>query len=280
MNGWKVGHVPTMYETPEASPAAEAAVAETVAAAPPVVQPGPWAADLEAVFEVLPEEHRAAAIAASDTYMREKVQPRITHLETETAPARELYKDLLADADTTLATVIDEVYGEETAAAFKALLDGGATPAEATAVVEAVAEGEEVPAWAKPLVEKHQAQTDAELREQQDAEYKEVLAELQTAHPDITDEDLTLIHPFMSAAGGDIERAYAGYTAYTEAFKARHGITPAEAAEAETAEPPPVLGSEGAAAAPPPIEKVYKTFDEAWDDFAAERRAQAPPPVI
>ena len=267
---------PTFYETPDVTTVAGAVTPpEPVVETPPAVQPGPWAADLTEYFGDNPE-----AIAAADRYMREKVQPRITHLETESAPARELYKDLLANPEETLTAVFEEIYGEDKAAEFAALL----TPAEAAAVVEAAAAGaaeageDEVPAWAKPLLEKHEQQTDAELRETQAAEYQEVLAEMRAAHTDLTDDDMNLIHPFMSAAGGDIERAYAGYQAYTEAFKPRHGVTPAEAAE--TPPPPAVLTSEGSTAAAPPIQKEYTSFEEAWDDWKAEQATVAPPPVI
>jgi hypothetical protein len=265
---------PTFYDGAEETapdtptpPATEAAV-ETQP-----VQPGPWAADLAEYFGDNQE-----AIAAADRYMREKVQPRITHLETESAPARELWKDLNNDADTTLATVVEELYGEETAEKFKAIFAASDGSEQAAAAAVEAAQTDEVPEWAKPLLEKHETDRDAELREKQAAEYQEVLAEMRTAHPDLTDEDMDLIHPFMSAAEGDIERAYAGYKTYTDAFKARHGVTPAEAEE--TKSPPPVLNGEGSPAAEPPVEKQYKNIDEALDDFFNERRTQTPPPVI
>jgi hypothetical protein len=268
---------PTFYETPDTTATAGAVTPEPAAepeTATPEVQPGPWAADLAEYFGDNQE-----AIAAADRYMREKVQPRITHLETDSAPARELWKDLNENADETLASVVEELYGEETAAKFKAIFEAGdGSEASAAAAVEAATAAEdEVPAWAKPLLEKHEAETAAEMRERQQAEYQEVLAEMRAAHDDLTDEDMELIHPFMSAAEGDIERAYAGYKAYTDAFKARLGVTPTEP---EKVDPPPVLGSEGAPAATPPVEKVYKSYDEAIDDYFAERRKQAPPPVI
>src|SRR5690606_30809787 len=119
---------------------------------------------------------------------------------------------------------------------------------------------------------------DAEARKAGEQAYQEDLDALQAAHPDLTDEDMELIHPFIAAADSDTEAAYAGYQQFVQQFKARHGITPAEAEE-ETPAPPPVLGGQAAAPPTPPGEKKYTSIDEAMDDFFAEKRA-TPPPVV
>lgn len=245
---------PPVVETPPAAP-------ETT---PEPANLGPWAGDLAEYFG-----ENAEAIAAADRYMREKVQPARTQFETETAPARELYKDLIENPETTLAEVVEELWGTEKAQQF-ATLFGEPEPASTPAVPD------EVPEWAKPLVEREQAARDAELAAQGQAEYERVLAELQAAHTDLTDADMELIHPFMASASGDPEAAYAGYQAFKAAFVAEHGATPAVE---PTPTPPPVLGAEGTAPSTPPVQKEYKTFDEAWDAWRAEEAA-APPPVV
>ncbi len=266
---------PTFYETPDVTAVAGAVTPPAVEPAAPAVQPGPWAADLTEYFG-----DDAEAIAKADRYMREKVQPRITHLETDSAPARELYKDLLANPEETLSAVFEEIYGQDKAAEFAALL----TPAEAAAVVEAAATGaadaDEIPTWAKPLVERDQAARDAELREQGEQEYAATLTSMRAAHTDLTDADMELIHPFMAAAGGDTDVAYAGYQSFKAQFAAANGAAPV-AADA-VADPPPVLGGPGAPAAAPPTAKTYRwdELGDAIDDFQAEQRAQTPPPVI
>ncbi len=267
---------PTFYETPDVTAVAGAVTPPEPVVEPPAaaVQPGPWAADLTEYFG-----DDAEAIAKADKYMREKVQPRITHLETESAPARELYKDLLANPEETLSAVFEELYGEEKGAEFAALL----TPAQAAEVVETVAAGAaegDVPEWAKPLVEDHQARRDADLRKQGEDAYAATLAEMRTAHTDLTDADMELIHPFMHAAGGDPAVAYEGYKTFKTQFAAAAGVAPAPAAP--VAEPPPVLGGPGAPAAAPPTSKTYRwdELGDAIDDFQSEMRAQSPPPVL
>lgn len=254
---------------------------EPAAAAPAPVNPGPWAADLATYFGDNQE-----AIAAADRYMREKVQPRITQLEDGTKPARELYDDLLNDPQNTLAAVVSELYGEEVGTKFAALFgeEGEGAPAGTTVeqAVEqaAAATADEPPEWAKPILEDYQSRKQREADEQArtagEQAYQEVLADLRKNHADLTDADMELIHPFMAAAGGDPEAAYAGYQAYKEQVAKALGVEPA--APEPVAEPPAVLPSAGTT--PPPVQKNYPTLDAAMDDWFAERRAASPPPVI
>lgn len=229
-------------------------------AAPAAPQPGPWSSDLEQYFQ------DEAARTAADRYMREKVQPRMTQLETETAPARELYNDLLQDPAQTLADLVTEVFGEDVGQKFTGLF-GEETSAAPETPAEPAAE---IPDWAKPIVEERE-------RAKAEAEYNAALEQFKAAHQDLTDDDMELIHPFITATAGDLDAAYQGYSAWKERFTAAHGVTPqVDPTPARTA--PPVLGNQAAPAAAPPVEKNYKSIDEAMDDWFAEQKSA--PPVV
>ena len=252
--------------------AVPAAVVEPAAVTPPAEpQPGPWAADLATYFG-----ENAEAIAAADRYMRERIQPRMTQLETESAPARELYRDLIAKPQETLAEVFGELFDDqpELIEKFGAIWgEPEDVPVEPAAVTPPA---DDEPEWMRSAREREEAQREADAIKAGEEAYAEVLAELRAAHTDLTDADMDLIHPFMASAD-DPETAYAGYQKFKTEFAAAHGITPAEVTEAVT--PPPVLGSEAAVAAAPPIAKEYKSFDDAWDAWRAEE-AVSPPPVV
>lgn len=239
----------------------------------PPVNPGPWASDLATYLG-----DNAEAIAAADRYMREKVQPRITELEEGSAAARELYKDLIANPESTLAEVVTELYGEErpdVVEGFTKLFEPAPeptprlTPPEPTAAPVAPEDAE--------MREWYQAKRDEEAREAQAAAYAELLQDMRTAHPDLDDTDMDLIHPFIASAQGDTEQAYAGYQAFQDQFKTKLGVT--EPTPEPTPTAPAVLGTTAAAAAAPPVVEQYKTYDEAWDAWQAEKATTAPPVV-
>lgn len=240
---------------------------------PAATQPGPWASDLDTYFG-----DDSEAKAAADRYMREMIQPRMTQLETESAPARELYKDLIASPQETLAEVFSELYEDqpELVAKFASIWGDDEPEVEAAAATPPPAEDE--PEWAKSARLREEAQRDADAVKAGEEAYHEVLAELREAHEELTDDDMELIHPFMASAP-DPESAYAGYKAWEAKFAAKNGgVTPAEAA-AEAVTAPPVLGSEAAVAATPPVARAYKDFDDAWDAWRAEEAVAAPPVV-
>lgn len=275
---------PTFYETPDGTTTAGAQPPQAPAQAPPQTAPAPWSADLEQAFANLPEEVRADAIAAADGYMRERVQPRITQLES--SPAQRLYKDLTDEnkVDTTVAAVVAQVYGEDVAQKFIDLFgeDGeGVVPGQEGAAVEAAAaaaskDDEEQDDPRLQWVEEQQAR---EQRQQDEAEYSAALDEI-IAEPEfkLVPEDKDLLHPFM-ASSETVGEAVAKYHAYVEAFSKRHGVTPAEAEQQrqEGQEPPPAtLGSQGAAgpSGAAPAQVQYKTWDDlgaALTDYQAER---------
>lgn len=242
----------------------------------PVAPPAPaapWAADATAYFG-----DNAEAIAGFDRYMREKQQPYITQLESSTADARELWTDLNADPASTARDLIASIYSDnpDVVAAYDAIF------AEETAPPAAV-EPDEIPEWAKPLVESHQEKVDRELREANAAGYEAAKTELRTAHPDLTDADMPLIDTFvaMPQIGGDMEAAYAAFTTYKQQFLAANGVVPTPPPTVPT--PPPVLGTDGVAATPP-LATQYKTYNQVGDAlksyFAREGAASNPPPVV
>ena len=239
----------------------------------PVVTPpaAPWAADAAAYFG-----DNADAIAGFDRYMREKQQPYITQLEESTKDARELWTDLNNDPATTARDLIASVYANDPdiVAAYDAIFVAEpATSAEPATPPPA----DEIPEWAKPLVESHQEKVDREAKEAAAAEYATAKTELQKAHADLTDDDLGLIDPFVYGAGGDMEQAYAAYKAWQ--VKAGVAQTPAP----EVPATPPVLGSDGPSATPP-LATQYTSYDQIGDAFKAYQQRVAasatPPPVV
>jgi hypothetical protein len=248
-------------------------VVETPAPEPVVEAPtptGPWAADAAEYFG-----DDTAAIANFDRYMREKQQPRVTELENH--PGRKLWNDFENNAEDTLAEVFAEIYedDEDKVAAFKGIFGETATPAE---VVEATTpDGEAVPDWAKPLLAEAAEKADLKARETSEAEYAADLATMRTAHADLTDADMELIHPFIAIAG-DLEEAYGAYAKFKSDFAAANGGATPE--PEPTPEPPAVLGTTGAPAAVPPVAVEYRTISDAIDGWLDEKRTQQPPPVI
>ena len=217
----------------------------------------PWAADLEAAFA--DEDVRTQV----DGFMREKYQPYVTGLEQKVAdlePAQEYYTDLTADPGGTWVSLTHEILGDELAQKVLAALqdDAPADPPE---------DGEEPPAQQSGL-SKEDSEFIAKLRER-DArdEYNEAVnaycdetdAEGNKLRPDLKAD---WFHPFVAAAGGNLNVAYGGYKEWLTDVKA--GLAPATAESAEEAAEdngaPPTLGSQTGGAVPPglPTEKDYK----------------------
>lgn len=274
---WQLTHPPMAGGDPEGDPVEPGAVetppAAPVADTPP--NPGPWVADLAEFFT------DDTARQAADRWMRERIQPRMTQLETETAPARELWSDITSDPLNTIRDLVEELYDEDTAEKFMGLFGD---PEEETppAPPAEPAEGD-IPEWAKPLIERERAQAQAAEREQQEQAYSTALGSLREAHPDLTDDDVGdgtpekpgLIHPFVHAQDGDMEAAYAAYKVWKDRFAELHGVAPAST-ERPTA--PPVLGGEAAVASTPPVVKRGQSMADAIDEFMAEQRSA--PPVV
>lgn len=233
--------------------------------------PGPWEADAAAYFGENPE-----AIAAFDRYMTEKQQPYVTQLEEGSKDARELWTDLNADPATAVRDLVASVYANdpELIAHYDAYF---APPEDATPPPAAVTPPptDEVPEWAKPLVEDHAARRDREAKEAAEADYVKAKADLRTAHADLTDNDISIIDPFVYSAGGDMEKAYVALRAWQKAA----GVPQPEPTPEPT--PPPVL--EGGRPAPPLATKYtsYGQIGAALREYSDQQRASAtPPPVL
>lgn len=117
--------------------------------------------------------------------------------------------------------------------------------------------------------------------------YQGELQRVGQANPDV---DTSLLHPFIAAAEGNFDAGVEQYRAFAGEWALKHPDSSAAAVgEALTtpvdpALPPPVLGSDpsttGGAPVVPPVEQPKQTLDEAINDFMAENRANAAPPVV
>ncbi len=239
--------------------------------------PAPWAADHLAYFG-----EDATAIAAADRYQREKIQPYITSLEEGSADARELWTDLNDDPAQAVRDLVASVYANEpdVVSAYDALFNA---PEPVVAPPAVAATTEDVPEWAKPLVESHQQQRDRELSEANAADYNAAKDTLRAAHPDLTDADMPLIDSWVAnpSIGGDMEAAYEAFTANKQAWLAAAGIAPA--AEPVLPTPPPVLGTAGVAATPPLATQYtrYNQIGDALQNYLAQQGAASnPPPIV
>lgn len=242
--------------------------AETTTAAP--TNTAPWAADLAATFTD-PEIQ-----AQVDGFMREKVQPRVTQLEQQVAglsDAQEYYNDLTTDPGKTWVSLTHEILGDDLAGKVLAALSDE-TPAEPAAATTATTT--ETPSGLAP----EDQQFLAKMREKEaKAEYS---AQVEAFVTEKADPSLKSrwFHPFVAAAGGNLEVAYGGYKEWVEDFKAGNTTaTPAEAAAETAADPPPTLNSGAGGAAQVPTVKKYRSMDDAIDDVWKDMAGAAPSTV-
>lgn len=235
---------------------------------------GPWADDIRAA---LGEEH-AGAFDVFDSYMRENVQPRMTQLEQDLAPARELWTDLQNDTDQAIFDMVAARYGDEFATSYRGLFPGeeeATTPAsastETTTPPSALGEeDQELLAWARE-------KRDSEQKQARQSEYETFKQELGKKHS-LSENDVKLLDPFIYASPDDPDAAVEAYRAWrTEA-----GVTAPQ--PEPVPEPPAVLGSEAAPAATPPTATQYTKFDQLGDALGdwltTQRPASDPPPVV
>lgn len=255
--------MPFVVFDPEDVPAVTPPEPAPAAAPEPAPQPGPWDADL-AVFE--DPELRAQV----DGFMREKVQPRMTQLETQLAqrkPAHDLYDDLSgSDADEALKQVIAEIHDPELAEKFAALLEPE-VPTEPEPEPVPVAETPapvELPQEIQEIVAERQA-----AKEQED--YDNDLKRVQALHPDLKIED-EFFAPFVAAAEGDFDIAVDLFRTFEAKATERYGPAPEPVPE------PPATLTESANPAPP-VEKKYATMDDAFDAWFEEMRESPAAPV-
>lgn len=259
----------TDVEETTPSPAdAVAAVAAAGAAAPPTEAPadltGPWADQLKASFDDPAEQ------AKVDAFLRATVQPYVTKLEQSTADlqdAQRLYDDLNNSPGETFLAITEELFGDEAAARVTEALRTGEAQ---------VAPDGNVEATTTKLDPETQALLDHVKEKKENEEYHALVdAFIANDHADIKKE---LFHPFVHAAEGDFDVAYAGYSEFLTKWKAENGVVADDPAEAEVETAPPALGSDTGGATAPPLTKPGQSLDEALDDFMNEQRAA--PPVV
>lgn len=268
-------------ETPEEKAAREAAAPqEPTTSNEPAA--GPWSKDLAETFE---DEGVRAQV---DEFLRGKVQPHVTQLETKAAnsgneEAERLYNDFQEDPEGTYLALTTELFGKEFAEELVNSLQGEAQEGDEEEPPEPEAEGDEdddlekLPPQVREMIEEREEQ---QAREQYDAE----LARLKEQDPQLNEKWFA---PFVVTAEGDMDLAYEGYKAWIDDAQpqaGKEGDVDAAAAEAAenvdpNAEAPPTIGSDSQGTSTPPTEKNYETLDDAMDDFFAENRGGPAPPV-
>ncbi|MGZ6852645.1 MAG: hypothetical protein ACXVGB_00655 [Mycobacteriaceae bacterium] len=249
-----------VFETNDVAAATPPAPVEA-APAPPQPAPvgdGPWAQDIRSTFQD-PEVQRQV-----DAFLRSKVQPHVTQVEQQYAPARELWQDLQAEDQSqslgTYLAIAEQLYGPEVAQAVASSLEAQFTQPQQP----------ETPAPAQPQLTPEQQQAiDWANAQQAEQLYQSELARVKASDPNVRDE---LFHPFVVGSEGDFDQALAAYQNWhAQAYPA----APAEPAP----EPPATLTGEGAPAAIPPTEPARQTLDSALEDTLAEMRANRGAPT-
>jgi len=233
---------------------------------------GPWADKLESRFE------DQAIRAQVDEFLKAEIQPYVTKLEQSQTDlpeeAKLLYNDLLENPAETYLAITSELYGPEAANAVKEALNQGATPEEAAAIGQEVAdegEGEDEP---DPVLERMREDY---LQSQATDMYNDELERVKAAMPE--EDRKTFVddwfHQFVVAADGDFDTAVVGYNQFIKQAQEKFGLNPDQIPEA-----PATIGSDSQTPSAPPTQKEYKTIDEALDDTLAEARAAKAPSTV
>lgn len=267
------GAAPAAPEQPAVEPATPPASFTAPPAPAGTPGPAPWATDLATRFE------DEAVRGQVDTYLRETWQPRMTKLEQEYAPARQLYSDLQEDPDVTLVEVAAQLYGDDDPDRVRAL----------AAALGVELEDDEDPSTPEAAAAETPAALDPRLAElldereatQRQTEWDDAMASVRESQPDLIDD---LYIPFVVTAEGDMEVALERYRQTVGPVEAQiaaqraAGVAPAGAAPA----PPAVVGTggTGAGVAPPAVAKRYTSMSAALDDWMDEERGASAPPVV
>jgi hypothetical protein len=254
-------------ERPGGAPPAPEATAPPAAPvappAPPAVGDGPWSADLHALF---PDETIRGQV---DQFLRSKVQPHVTQVEQQFAPAKELWNDLQQDPIDTYVAIAHELFG----------------PDVATAVASQVQQQQAQPpapapdATAAQLTPEQQSAIEWAESQRAEQEWNSQFARVDGLAPRDAEGNSIIkseraFAPFVVAAEGDFDQALEGYKQwYSE-------VTPAPPAEAPAVPPPAVLDGSAAPAAIPPTVPQRQTLDAALDDTLAEMRATRAPATV
>ena len=250
--------------------------------AAPALQDSPWKADIEAISQ------DPVVQAAFDTYMRAKVQPRMTQYEQQIAAAqdaRELYEAFQQDP-------VGTYYG------VRAQLE------EAGYELEEVAEQPIVPDTPAPeapapdprleeIYADYQARQQREAEAADQAEYNSLVDQV-LADPDNAGINKQHFHQFVAAASehtDDVNVMFANAIAAYRADQADRrqsvidelGLTPEQVAQFEAARraAPPVLGSDAGGSGGTEARKERKGLDGLFDAIdEAVMNPKNNPPIV
>lgn len=253
----------------------------------------PWDSDLEAAFE---DESTRAAVSE---FLGEKVQPYVTKIEQESKPDRDaslLWEQFHEEPVATTIQVIRELYGEEKADAFTAILQGEAeenqpnsedvqttTPPENQQQQTQGIEFDQLPPEVQEMIQKQK------LEESKEAYYGEI-DRIRSEHAEELPKDAEgkprldadMFHPFVVAAEGNFDAAYEGFQKWIDTAKREAGLVTGEentGDENTTTTPPTTLNSQTRdASAQVPANKTHQTIDGALDEMFEELKA--PPPTV
>lgn len=245
-------------------PAPVAAVEPPAAPAPPAAGDAPWAKDLATLF---PDETVRTQV---DTYLRANVQPHVTKLEQEYAPARALWQDL--QGDNSVETYVDaarQLYGDEVADVIESTLAAQLAEPEPPVADPAA------PATAA-LTPEQQAAVNWAQSQQVESEYKSELARVKEAGAVITSaQKEAWFANFVVGAEGDFDEAARRWEA--SGLANVPDAEPAPVVPTPEVPAPPTLGDGGGPVLP--TEKRYASIsdavDDAMDDLRAARAAPA-----
>lgn len=255
----------------------------------------PWDSDLEAAFE---DEDTRNAVSE---FLGEKVQPYVTKIEKDSKPDRDaslLWEQFHEEPVATTIQVIRELYGDEKADAFTAILQGEqeaddkVTPEDVTAITPEqtaalTADADQSIAFEKLPPEVQKLVQDNKLEESRKAYYSEIdrikeehKEELPKTEDDKVRLDVDMFHPFVVAAEGNFDAAYEGFQKWIAAARKEAGVATEETVtEDGDTTPPAILNSKTRdTSATVPVVKKNQTLDGALDDMFEELKA--PPTTV
>lgn len=250
----------------------------------------PWDQDLAGTFE-----DEAVRNQVSD-FLGEHVQPYVTRLEQDSRPNRDATRLWEGFAETPVQTYVQvsrELFGDEVADRVAATLQGEEggepTPAPDTqtttpdtqTITPPEGQTDDGPIPFEKLPPNVQEAVAKQEAEEQRAAYYEEVDRVTKEHADAlpkNDEgepqlNVDLFHPFVVAADGDFDQAWASFEQFYTNAKKEWGAPQ----EGET--PPPAIDSQTRdASTTPPQEVEYKSLDEAMDAWFDEQKS--PPPTV
>lgn len=249
----------------------------------------PWDSDLESAFE---DEDTRTKVSE---FLGEKVQPYVTKLEQGSKPDRDaslLWEQFHEEPVETTIQVIRELYGEEKANAFIAIMQGddanGNEPnAEdvTTTKTEPAPESAEIAFEQLPPEVQQIVQKDR-LEESRKAYYGEI-DRIKTEHADELPKDAEgkprldadMFHPFVVAAEGNFDAAYEGFQKWIDTAKREAGLITDENTGDGKETPPATLNSNTRdSSVRVPANEAHPTLDSALDSMFEELKA--PPPTV